>query len=98
MPLRLCLEDGCNERTTTSRCPYHHRLWVTYRRRWATGSRGSTYSWRKARRMAMARDRYHCTVCTKTTDLEVHHRNGCADDNRLSNLVTLCSVCHAGQH
>lgn len=50
----------------------------------------------KLRRDVKTRDNYQCSVCGKTTGLEVHHivkvKHG--GTNEMDNLITLCSSCH----
>jgi len=49
--------------------------------------------WRKLRAAIIRRDEGRCVVCGSSTDLEVHHLNGAAD-NSPNALVTLCAKCH----
>jgi hypothetical protein len=54
---------------------------------------------REIREAVISRDKC-CTVCGKTSGLEVHHviyrSKGGTDD--MGNLVTLCKSCHAEKH
>jgi hypothetical protein len=45
-------------------------------------------------RMVQARDKNRCRICRKSkVTLHIHHLDG-SKDNRLQNLITLCSSCH----
>lgn len=52
------------------------------------------------RRIVLDRDKHKCRQCGSDDMLEVHHIvercNGGTDD--ISNLITLCAVCHANKH
>ncbi len=37
-------------------------------------------------------------VYTKRVALQVHHRNHDTQDNRLSNLISVCAACHLNLH
>jgi intracellular multiplication protein IcmJ len=52
------------------------------------------------RQKALSRDDYTCVCCGFKTGKwqEVHHVNDDHSDNRLENLVTVCSYCHMCQH
>lgn len=52
---------------------------------------------RKARELAIARDRNRCVDCGKTGRLHVHHL-GEPDNHDLDNLVTVCPRCHVHRH
>jgi len=39
-----------------------------------------------------------CVVCGRRRELEYHHRNGNAQDNRAENGVCLCRRCHVAIH
>ena len=39
-----------------------------------------------------------CSICGKTEGLHIHHKNKDATDNRISNLIVLCGVCHKKIH
>jgi len=39
-----------------------------------------------------------CNICGASEDLAVHHINADRRDNRLENLVPLCSSCHRDVH
>lgn len=50
----------------------------------------------KLRKDVKTRDNYQCSICGKTTNLEVHHiikvKHG--GTNEMDNLITLCTSCH----
>lgn len=59
--------------------------------------------WSNRRDQVLARDGYKCTKCgypegfkRKSRELHVHHIVHISDggDNRMSNLITLCHICH----
>jgi 5-methylcytosine-specific restriction endonuclease McrA len=57
-------------------------------------------NWADLSRQIKQRDGNMCRKCGSSVNLEVHHiiplsRNG---SNNRSNLMTLCSKCHARQH
>jgi len=68
------------------------------RQRGLTGSRGSTWRWRKLRRRILERDGYCCVKCDAPYPLEVDHINGDPENNRSTNLQTLCVPCHHDKH
>jgi hypothetical protein len=39
-----------------------------------------------------------CNICASDDELHVHHINGDRSDNRLSNLIPLCTDCHQDLH
>lgn len=82
-----------------SRCPACERRNNESRwQRGLTGSRGSRGNWKRMRAKALKRDRFRCVSCGTDRKLVVHHRDGIATNNALSNLVTLCEGCHRGVH
>jgi 5-methylcytosine-specific restriction endonuclease McrA len=48
----------------------------------------------------LERDGWRCQQCGRRTQLEVHHthRRSRGGDDREENLLTLCRVCHHGEH
>lgn len=58
--------------------------------------------WERRRIQVLARDNCRCTACGETwvNYLEVHHIVPLGDGgtNDLSNLITLCRLCHAKAH
>lgn len=46
----------------------------------------------------LKRDNYRCVVCPTFHHVEVHHIDGNQKNNNLSNLVTLCLMCHRSIH
>jgi 5-methylcytosine-specific restriction endonuclease McrA len=59
--------------------------------------------WDERRRLVMVRDNHACTACgwprgfqRRARELHVHHIKSLSDDgtNMLSNLTTLCHICH----
>jgi 5-methylcytosine-specific restriction endonuclease McrA len=56
--------------------------------------------WKSKRDEILKRDGYECTRCSSTSDLHVHHivRKGNGGGESPSNLITLCSSCHAREH
>ncbi len=52
------------------------------------------------RNQILCRDRWRCQSCGAMSNLEVHHkefRSQSGDDSE-QNLITLCTLCHAGVH
>ncbi|MDQ3608783.1 MAG: hypothetical protein M3459_07775 [Actinomycetota bacterium] len=64
-PLRPCLERGCAELTTASRCPEHEREHTNAR------LPGTTAAWRRARTAALRRAGHRCERCGRTDELHV---------------------------
>jgi HNH endonuclease len=55
---------------------------------------------RALRQQVLRRDGWRCQACGRMSNLEVHHkqfRSRLGDDSD-ANLITLCTVCHAGAH
>ena len=62
-------------------------------------ARGS--NWQSQKRKALKRDNYTCQKCGRQEHINVHHKKpyrlfngGYKQANRLSNLLSLCDVCH----
>jgi 5-methylcytosine-specific restriction endonuclease McrA len=101
MAVRPCIERGCPEYTTGTRCVKHQAAREARRRADPdlTGRRGSTWTWRKARARRIAHDHHTCQRCRRheTTiellggHLEVHHRDGNPAHNEMTNLETVCA-------
>ena len=89
-----CRNSGCDNMFTPKNA--QHGFCSEQCRRAARGAQ-----WGKIRKAALRRDGYTCQDCTaKDCRLEVHH---CiplcmGGDNRLYNLLTLCSGCHKLRH
>jgi predicted HNH restriction endonuclease len=88
-----------------SRCPKHE----AEARKKRTASPGTTPSWHRARRAALARDGYRCQKCGRTQaeakkagrtgkGLHVHHVDGVGssrdETHDVDKLTTLCELCH----
>ena len=57
-------------------------------------------SYRRLCLQVLKRDGWRCQHCGRMTNLEVHHqtkRSQLGPDSQ-SNLITLCSTCHAFEH
>jgi len=39
-----------------------------------------------------------CSVCSTTETLQIHHKDGNAENNELSNFELLCRECHKNNH
>lgn len=68
---------------------------------WKGGIARYPKSFRSMRLLAMERDCFSCQwdgPHDGALRLEVHHLNGQRHDNRMENLVTLCSRCHQRYH
>jgi hypothetical protein len=68
-----------------------------------TGRRGTTRGWRRLRGLAIHNAKHRCQRCGLHEDvlhaggrwLEGHHKDGNANNNRLSNIEVLCNdPCH----
>jgi 5-methylcytosine-specific restriction endonuclease McrA len=56
--------------------------------------------YKQVRLQVLARDRWQCQLCGKSTNLEVHHQHSRAQGGKdqLENLISLCSDCHQQLH
>lgn len=57
--------------------------------------------WQQIRKCALDRDAYVCRICgADATEerLDVHHVDWDRTNNKMRNLVTLCSPCHVAIH
>jgi 5-methylcytosine-specific restriction endonuclease McrA len=57
-------------------------------------------SYETLRQQVRRRDGWRCQLCGAMSNLEVHHkqfRSHSGDDSE-ENLITLCTLCHAGTH
>ncbi len=57
-------------------------------------------SYETLRQQVRRRDCWRCQLCGAMSNLEVHHkqfRSHSGDDSE-ENLITLCTLCHAGTH
>ncbi len=50
------------------------------------------------REVVLKRDKYKCRKCGNTGRLYVHHKDNNKKNNRMSNFLTLCAVCHKHAH
>lgn len=50
------------------------------------------------RKIILNRDRERCRNCKSIKKLVIHHIDCDKKNNSLSNLITLCTVCHLGLH
>lgn len=117
MALKPCLGSVENPRCPAyaepgkSRCAEHHREWERQRKAsGATGRRGTTREWSKARLASLAAHHWRCVGCKRHISeikamggkLHVHHINGDAKDHDLANLEPRCSLpgggCHEAEH
>lgn len=58
-----------------------------------------TEHWQLLRKAALYRDKYKCRDCGDKSKLEVHHRTYIRRGNeRLSDVISLCSECHEQRH
>jgi 5-methylcytosine-specific restriction endonuclease McrA len=56
-------------------------------------------AWQAKRAQVILRDRGECRRCGSRYKLEVHHKNYVRfGHERLSDLVTLCQLCHTYEH
>ena len=59
---------------------------------------GNGRAFRAVRKMAMFLDNHECVICTSMENLHGHHVDGNAQNNCLTNIVTLCQSCHMTLH
>ena len=107
-PVRPCIERGCPAYTTATRCETHQTEFEARRRAdpTVTGRRGSSPQWKRLRLEALTRDLFSCRICGVSDALlrlagralEVHHIDGNANNNDLSNLMSRCPDCHHEAH
>lgn len=57
-------------------------------------------AWQAARKVVLARDNFKCAECSVAQELHVHHLipRHLGGGDAPSNLITLCSACHAVRH
>lgn len=82
---RPCLERGCPETTTGTRCPAHTRTF-NQRRRPSTTQRGYGAGWQKYAKQRIAEQPW-CSVCHATSDLTLDHAND----------TVMCRRCNSGR-
>lgn len=58
------------------------------------------YQYKQVRPLVLERDNYSCQKCGSKDYLEVNHivPKGKGGSNDMSNLITLCDLCHAEEH
>jgi 5-methylcytosine-specific restriction endonuclease McrA len=106
---RPCLSPRCPSYALPgeSRCLEHRRQFEKQRKaEGATGRRGTSAEWSKARLAALARAHWKCSRCGKHISevkrlggkLHVHHRDGNAKRHAPENLEPLCSLPGGGCH
>lgn len=57
--------------------------------------------WEYVKKKVLRRDKYKCTVCGKTTTLQVHHttyKHHKKEHKHLNDLLTVCDNCHYEIH
>lgn len=98
MVMKPCIERGCTALITTDegpRCPDCRRKYA--REGWEqgrTGSRGNRPGWSHLRKKVIRRDGHRCQECGTPNSLHVHHIDGDARNDAMTNLRTLCEDCH----
>jgi 5-methylcytosine-specific restriction endonuclease McrA len=107
MAVRPCIERGCPNYTSATRCPQHQREWDQRKRQDPTltggHARDNSAVWKRIRLEVIARDRLRCQDCNISAPiggLIVHHivEKSQGGTDRLDNLVTLCGNCHLLRH
>ena len=102
---RNCRKAGCNALTDRrdGYCLQHARQsWRENARKYPTATaRGYGADWQRIRKHKLAIQPF-CEVCEglaiTTLATEVHHADGCTDNNAMSNLVSICRRCHMVIH
>jgi 5-methylcytosine-specific restriction endonuclease McrA len=99
-PVRLCIEQGCSQQTTGTRCPEHAK--AKQRKRWA--SRANAAATVAAAPVCGCRGCSACgihpgTVCGATEDLTADHTTPISrgGSNERSNLRTRCRRCNGAR-
>ena len=55
--------------------------------------------WQAKRKQVLTRDRYKCTNCSSTSNLNIHHkRYDTLTKEPIAHLVALCQICHNALH
>ena len=57
--------------------------------------------WNYVKKKVLIRDKYKCTVCGKTSKLQIHHttyKHHKAEHKHLGDLLTVCNKCHYEFH
>jgi hypothetical protein len=54
--------------------------------------------YRRIHNMVIKRDSGKCQKCAEEKNLVVHHLDGNVNNNKFSNLITLCNQCHLNLH
>jgi len=57
--------------------------------------------WKEIRKIILRRDKYKCTVCNSTRDLNIHHttyKHHFNEHKHLNELITVCERCHTNYH
>jgi len=99
---RPCAHPGCPNLVRgrgVRYCPEHLALHRREQdaRRGTPAERGYNATWRRIRARVL-REAPVCQECGKRASELVHHRDGDASNNSASNLIALCSRCHAKIH
>ena len=97
MSMRMCLHPGCRTLVVGgSRCSDHTETQAQRQARGLTGKRGSSYAWRKLRRLVFRQQGDRCVYCgavATCVDHVVAKANGGRDTPE--NLVPACAACNA---
>ena len=96
MAMRPCIEDGCPNLTSTTRCAAHES--EHNRKRGSATARGLGYQYQQARLRVLRRDVYTCHWCggpaTTANHVKPRIRGGDSSDD---NLVASCGTCNFGR-